>query len=172
MTILLEENTAFLKEQINRKDKVIDSLLNQLSRKNDSTQHNKTSNTKANAISIQTELIADSKSTESSKKREHSRKSTEQKQNLTYIDPEQPTPLHNNAGTSSAKKNAGNSEDNSSTNSHDINSKSKKSIVILGDSMLKQLNRWKMSKKVKNDRKILVKHFSGATVIPESTNHS
>ena len=91
---------------------------------------------------------------------------------MTYIDPEQPTPLHNNAGTSSAKKNAGNSEDNSSTNSHDINSKSKKSIVILGDSMLKQLNRWKMSKKVKNDRKILVKHFSGATVIPESTNHS
>ena len=68
MIILLEENIAFLKEQINGKDKVIDSLLNQLSKKNDSIPHSKTSNTKAIAISTQTELMADSKSTESSDK--------------------------------------------------------------------------------------------------------
>ena len=48
-------------------------------------------------------------------------------------------------------------------NSRDINSKSKKSIVILGDSMLKHLNDREMSKKVKSDSKIFVKHFSGAT---------
>ena len=57
---------CFPTEQINRKDKVIDSLLNQLPKKNNSTQHNKTPNTKTNTISIQTELIADSESTESS----------------------------------------------------------------------------------------------------------
>ena len=63
LIILLEQNIAFLKEQINRKDKVIDSLLNQLSKKNDSTPHKKTCNTKANTVSIQTEVTADSKST-------------------------------------------------------------------------------------------------------------
>ena len=57
LTILLEENIAFLKEQINEKDKVIDSFLNQLLKGNDSAPHNKTSNT----ISIETELITDSK---------------------------------------------------------------------------------------------------------------
>ena len=64
MTILLEESTPFLKEQISKNDKAIDSLLNQLSKHNDSASHNKTSN----KISIQTELITDYKSTESSKK--------------------------------------------------------------------------------------------------------
>ena len=35
LIILLEENIGFLKEQLNKKDKVIDSLLNQLSKQND-----------------------------------------------------------------------------------------------------------------------------------------
>ena len=70
-------------------------------------------------------------------KREHYRKSSERKQNLTHIDPKQPTPLHNNADTISAKKNVDNSEDSSSTNSHAINTKSKKSIVISSNSTLK-----------------------------------
>ena len=64
LIISLEENIAFLKEQLYKKDKVIGSLLNQLSKQNDSAPRNKTSNT----ISIQTELITDSKSTEISKK--------------------------------------------------------------------------------------------------------
>ena len=64
LIILLEENFAFLKEQVSKKDKVISFLLNQLSKQNNPAPHNKTSNT----ISIQTELIAYSKSTESSKK--------------------------------------------------------------------------------------------------------
>ena len=57
-------------------------------------------------------------------KREHYRKSSERKQNMTHIDPKQLTPSHNNADTPSAKKNVDNSEDNSSINSHYINSKS------------------------------------------------
>ena len=47
--------------------------------------------------------------------------------------------------------------------SRDINSKSKKSIVTLRDSMLKHVNGWEMSEKVKSDCKIFVKHFSGST---------
>ena len=54
----------FLKEQLSKKDKNVDSLLNQLSKQNDSAPHYKTSNT----ISTQTELLTDSKLTESSKK--------------------------------------------------------------------------------------------------------
>ena len=38
-----------------------------------------------------------------------------------------------------------------------------KSVIILGDSMIKHLNRWEMSKKVNNPGcKIYVKHFTGA----------
>ena len=83
--------------------------------------------------------------------------------NKTHIDPNQSTPLHKNADNASTKENADNSEDNSSIKSRDINSKSKRPTVIWGDSMLKHLNSWEMSKKVKSDCKIFVKHFSGAT---------
>ena len=74
LIILLEENIAFLKEQINKKDKVIDSLLNQLSKQNNSASHNKTSN----AISTEIELITDSKLTESSKKSEKSNRESKE----------------------------------------------------------------------------------------------
>ena len=83
--------------------------------------------------------------------------------NKTHIDPNQSTPLHKNADNASTKENADNSEDNSSIKSRDINSKSKRPTVIWGDSMLKHLNSWEMSKKVKSDCQIFVKHFSGAT---------
>ena len=67
--------------------------------------------------------------------------------NITHIDPKQSTPLHKNADNASTKENADNRKDNWSINSRHINSKSKKSIVILGDSMPKHLNGWEMSKK-------------------------
>ena len=124
-------------------------MLNQLSKQNDSAPHNKTSNT----ISIQTKLITDSKLTESSKKseknnteRDRERVKNENK-NKIHIDPKQCTPLHKHAENASIKENSDNSEDNSSINSSDINSKSKNSIVILGNSLLKHLNGWEMSKK-------------------------
>ena len=124
-------------------------MLNQLSKQNDSAPHNKTSNT----ISVQTKLITDSKLTESSKKseknnteRDRERVKNENK-NKTHIDPKQCTPLHKHAENASIKENSDNSEDNSSINSSDINSKSKNSIVILGNSLLKRLNGWEMSKK-------------------------
>ena len=81
----------------------------------DSTPHNKISNTKPTTISVQTELITDSKSTESSNKTKNS--NTERVQhgskNMTRIDPKQSTPLHKNVHNASTKENAGNSEDNS-----------------------------------------------------------
>ena len=52
-------------------------------------------------------------------------------------------------------------EGNSSIDSHGISWKSKKSVVLLGDSMLKHLNDWEMPKKVKSVCQIFVKHFSG-----------
>ena len=60
--------------------------------------------------------------------------------NITHIDPKPSTPLHKNADNASTNENAGNNEDNSSINNRDINSKSKKSVTILGDSTLKHLN--------------------------------
>ena len=67
--------------------------------------------------------------------------------NKTQIDPNQSTPLHKHTDNASTKENADNNENNSSIKSRDINSKSKRPIVILGNSMLKHLNSWEMSKK-------------------------
>ena len=55
------------------------------------------------------------------------------------------THIKKNAENPSSKENADNSEDNSSINSRDINLKSKKLIVLLGNSMLKHSNGWEMS---------------------------
>ena len=67
--------------------------------------------------------------------------------NMTHIDQNQSKLLHKNIDNASTKENAENSDDNSSTNSRDTNSKSKKAMVILGDSILKHLNSWEISKK-------------------------
>ena len=72
--------------------------------------------------------------------------------------------MHKNADNASPKENADNSEDNSSNNSHCNNSKIKKLIVRLGDSMLKHLNGWEMLKIDKSNCKIFLKHSSGATI--------
>ena len=112
----------------------------QLPKQKDSAPHNKTSNT----ISIQTESTTDSKLTESSKISKKSNTDRERvkngSKNITHNGSKQSTPLHKNADNASSKENVDNNEDNSLINSCDINSKSNKSIVILGDSMLKHLN--------------------------------
>ena len=65
-------------------------MLNQLSNQNDSAPHNKTSNT----ISIQIELITDSKLIESSKrsKKSNTERVKNENKNITHIDPKQSTP--------------------------------------------------------------------------------
>ena len=99
---------------MSKKDKFIDSLLNQLSKQNDSAPHNKTSDT----ISTQTEIIRDFKLTESFKESEKSNTERERERvknenkNITHIDPKQSTPIHKNADNASSKENAENSEDN------------------------------------------------------------
>ena len=55
------------------------------------------------------------------------------------------THIKKNAENPSSKDNADNSEGNSSINSRDITLKSKKLIVLLGNSMLKHSNGWEMS---------------------------
>ena len=113
-------------------------MLNQLSKQNDSAPHNKTFNTKT----LQTELIADSKLTESSKKfkKSNTERVKNVNKNIAHIDPKQSTSLHKSSGNACTKENVDDIEDNSSINNREINSKSEKLIVILGDSILKHLN--------------------------------
>lgn len=70
-------------------------MLDQLLKKNTSTPPNKTSNTKAKIISIQTEVRADSKSAKSSKQTKNSNTKRIQNKNkkMTQINLEQSTPL-------------------------------------------------------------------------------
>lgn len=110
-------------------------MLDQLSKKNVSIQLDKTSNTKAKIMSIQTEVRADSKSAESSKQTKNG--STEKLRNenkkATHINSKLSTPLRKNSDNVFTKEYADNIENSSSISSRDINSKSKKSIVTLGD---------------------------------------
>ena len=121
-------------------------MLNQLSKQNDSASHNKT----FNIISTQTKLITDSKSTESStiSEKRNTERVKNEKKNKAHIDPKQSTSSHKNTDNASTKANAHSSEDNSSIKSRGNNSKSKKSMVILCDSILKQLNDWEIWKKL------------------------
>ena len=43
-------------------------------------------------------------------------------------------------------------------------SKAQKSVIILGDSMVKHINGWEISKRLQSDWKVYVKQFSGATI--------
>ena len=65
-------------------------MLDHLLKKNTSTPPNKTSNTKAKIISIQTEVKADSKSAKSSK---HTKRIQNKNKKMTQINLEQSTPL-------------------------------------------------------------------------------
>ena len=56
LIMLLENNIAFLKQQINQEDRAIDYLLKQLPKRNDLAPQKKNSNVKVKTISIQTEV--------------------------------------------------------------------------------------------------------------------
>ena len=65
--------------------------------------------------------------------------------------------MHKNADNASPKENVDNSKDNSRY----INSKSKKSIAILGDSMLRHLNGQEMLKKLRATARFFSSIFQG-----------
>ena len=53
--------------------------------------------------------------------------------------------------------------DKSSTSKTDNEKDHKeKSVIILGDSMIKHVNGWEISQKLEGNRKVYMKHFSGA----------
>ena len=97
-----EENIAFVNAQINKTDKVIDSLLNQLSKQNDSALHNKTYIT----AFTQSELITDSKLTDSSIKSEKTNTESVKNENkkITHIVSKPSTSLHKIADNASTNK--------------------------------------------------------------------
>ena len=91
--------------------------------------------------------MADSKLTESSEKSEKSdtQRVKNENKNKTHTDLKQSTLLHKNVDNASTNESTDNSDNNSSINRHDINSKSKKSILILGDSMLTHLQAYMLT---------------------------
>ena len=68
-----------------------------------------------------------------------------------------PTPENNEQNKTNASQITSNQTD------ENRNQKLKKTVVILGDSMVKHINGWGMAKKVNTDCKVFVKSFSGAT---------
>ena len=54
------------------------------------------------------------------------------------------------------------SDESSASKTDNEKSQEQKSIIILGDSMIKHVNGWKISQKLQGNCKVYVKHFSGA----------
>ena len=144
--------------------------LNHLSKKNNSASHNEISNVKANIKSAHFELMTDTKSTKNKTKKNNTENVQHEKKNYDtyrskaiYIFTKKMLTMlllkktltivkiiHRLSPAISFQK---------------VRNNFKKS-VIFDDSMLKHWNCYKMSKKVKSDCKILVKHFSGAKQTP------
>ena len=144
--------------------------LNHLSKKNNSTSYNKISNVKANIKSAQFELMTDRKSTKNKTKKSNTENVQHEKKKLWHTSIQsnlhhykKMLPMHLLKKTLTIVKII--HRLSAAISFQKVRNNFKKS-VIFDDSMLKHWNCWKMSKKVKSDSKILVKHFSGAKQIP------
>ena len=96
--------------------------------------------------------------------------------NLTYSEPRtEPTDLANskeNRENDNEKEEISTQQNQATFPEKDVTqsfnrkypSHDKKSVVILGDSMMKLLNGWDMAKKIQTNCKVFIKTFSGATV--------
>ena len=171
---ILQENNEFLKEQLKQKDKIIDNLFKQLSRNDDFIKLTSKTEQITEALHKQVENDQKTESTQTEEMTEYTHNSLsialetsdcedsnrdkepliqESHSDMTKEDhPEKDKQEKNITNKDHSQKESLNSID-----------KDKKSVVVLGDSMLKLLNGYEMSKRVNSDCNVYVKSFSGAT---------
>ena len=161
----LEEQISFLREQLRNKDKIINSLINQLS-KNSEVIRIPIINPQDKNIFLKT---AEENMTPVKQKLSHNTETTNNTDLNTSViktskvdftiekSNEIETDLSNNTDKLNPKLE---NKQEIRTNS-DI--KTQKSVIILGDSMVKHINGWEISKRLQSDCKVCVKQFSSAT---------
>ena len=168
----LQDQVSTLKNQFDRKDKVINTLLEKLEKK----RHEEISPSRAttnNSYIVQTSSVIQATSVktqhdninmnqDSKIKNITKSQNTTQAITNTYV----PPTSKENTKNKSNIENEGNTMCQKSTEQDQLkeNPKSKRnSVIIIGDSMIKHTNGWEIAKKLKPECKVFVRNFPGAT---------
>ena len=167
---LLQDQIEFLQEQLKSKDKIINSLIENLSRNDDVFFSQKAATLKASENQTNYEQLQNTKTIDSKEsqnkntprcfcnKEKESQKDKQEEDTSKKIN-------QNMAIVRSLDSNC-NSEKTILAGDHKNDKpkgeKNEKSIFVIGDSMEKHLNGWEMSKKLNANCKMFVKTFSGA----------
>ena len=157
----LEEQISFLREQLRNKDNIISSLINQLSKNSEGTQtsainpQDKKKITEEIATPVKQKLSRNPETTNNTDLNTSVIKTpnvdfTVEKSNKIEKDPLKNTDKRNSKS------------ENKQVIRKNNEIKTEKSIIIFGDSMVKHLNEWEISKRLISDCKVYVKQFSGA----------
>ena len=159
----LEEQITFLREQPRNKDKIINSLITQLS-KNSEVMQTPIINQQDKTLFLKT---AEENTTPVKQKLSHN---TETTNNIDLNTPKTKTSKVNftiekcdeieTVLSNNTKKINPKSENKQVIKNNNI--KTQKSVIILGDSMIKHINGWEISKRLQSDCKVYVKQCSGA----------
>ena len=171
----LESQILFLQRELNEKNQLVNSLLDQLSKCNDIIKINQESSSKNKVKPFEsdsstnqdkfteTNTTANKESNKSGKKNELNETPSEEKNDKSNS--QQNTIIRGSNNNKSEKTRS----DKLLASKTDDNKKDhkQKTVIILGDSMIKHVNGWEISRKLQGNCKVYVKHFSGAKTMYE-----
>ena len=165
----MESQILFLQRELNEKNQLVNSLLDQLSKCNDIIKVNQESSSKnkvkpsendssTNQDNItETNTTANKESNKSGKKNELNETPSEEKNDKSNS--QQNTSI---SGSNNSKSEKTRSDKLLASKTDNKKDHKQKSVIILGDSMIKHVNSWEISRKLQGNCKVYVKHFSGA----------
>ena len=166
---LLQDQIEFLQEQLKSKDKIINSLIENLSRNDDVFFSQKAATLKASENQTNYEQLQNTKTID---RKESQHKKTpgcfcnKEKESQKDKQEETSKKINQNMAIVRSLDSYCNPQKTNLANDHKNDTpkreKNEKSIFVIGDSMVKQLNGWEMSKKLNANCKVFVKTFSGA----------
>ena len=165
----LESQILFLQRELNEKNQLVNSLLDQLSKCNDIIKINQESSSKNKVKPFEsdsstnqdkfteTNTTANKESNKSGKKNELNETPSEEKNDKSNS--QQNTSIRGSNNNKSEKTRSHKLLASKTDNKKDHK---QKTVIILGDSMIKHVNGWEISRKLQGNCKVYVKHFSGA----------
>ena len=167
---LLQDQIEFLQEQLKSKDKIINSLIENLSRNDDAFFLQKTATLKTPENQTNYKQLQNTKTIQS---KESQNKNTpgcfcnkEKESQKDKQEEDISKKANKNIAIERSLDKSCNPQKTITADDHKNDKpkeeKNKKSIFVTGDSMVKHLNGWEMSKKLNANCKVFVKTFSGA----------
>ena len=164
----MESQILFLQRELKEKNYLVNSLLDQISKCNDiikSNQELSKNNVKPLEYKtlikqnrfIKTTTTINKESKNSGKKNELNETPSEEKS-------EKCTSQQNTSisGSNNNKSDKTKSDKSSTSKTDNEKNHKQKSVIILGDSMIKHVDGWEISRRLQGNCKVYVKHFSGA----------